>query len=55
MSESVRIMTSIDEIQATKDLFANCSAGNENYISPKTICELIKSGSGIVQCTVIKR
>ena len=34
-----------DEISSTKDLFANCQATADNYISPKTICELIKAGN----------
>ncbi|XP_063684476.1 uncharacterized protein LOC134818761 [Bolinopsis microptera] len=36
-----------DEISSTKELFANCQATADNYISPKTICQLIKAGKNV--------
>ena len=37
-----------DGLLATKDLFSEALVSTDNYISPKTLCDLIKTG----QCSI---
>ena len=49
LDQSPSTKSDYDQIQATKDLFVNCQVSADNYISPKTLCELIKAGK--FRCT----
>ena len=55
LDQSQSTKSDYDQIHATKDLFANCQVSADNYISPKTLCELIKAGNFCCTCFFVGR